>query len=106
MALATRYGHSYFSIFDISVYILIILKRLSLDSSEQKLTWPDTTGILKDIEIKQDENAWIVTNVSGIDLSQNVFFALFGEDGKPLVQDGQTIRKDDNKDLKIPSKIL
>ena len=105
MALATRYGHSYFSIFDISVYILIILKRLSLDSSEQKLTWPDTTGILKDIEITQ-ENAWIVTNVSGIDLSQNVFFALFGEDGKPLVQDGQIIRKDNNKDLKIPSKIL
>ena len=58
-------------------------------------------NILKDIEIEK-ENAWLQTNVSGMDFREHIFFALFGDDGKPLIEVDQTVRKNKKKTLRKP----
>ena len=57
--------------------------------------------ILRDIEIEK-ETAWLRTNISGMDFGEHIFFALFGDDGKPLIQVDQRVRKNKKKTLRKP----
>ena len=57
---------------------------------------------LNDIEIDKEDTPWLNTDIKGEDFSNHIFFILFGEDGKPLVEEGQTIRKSQEKKLKTP----
>ena len=58
--------------------------------------------ILEDLEIDKDNTPGLNKEVMGKDFSNHIFFALFGEDGKPLMEVGQTIRKSEEKKLKKP----
>ena len=57
-------------------------------------------SVIGDLIFNEETSPWIQTDSS----NENLFFALFGDDGKPVTEDGGRLKKATSQLLKIPGK--